>query len=165
MNKLTMKNRREPGNAPGKLAADEENSLNVANISGNQLGNASGFEGGSGSEVASFARNANVTTPTNTTEVGFGSARQSNPDGGGDNNTPEARVASNNVFGKQSSAAVARMKERNASKVMNNNSKFKNQKLNKITDKFAANNTVSKNKGYGNALSTNSAVTSKNKNA
>ena len=81
MNKFKINNNRQPGNSPGKLV-DEENSLNAANLSGNLLSNESGFDGGSPNEKASFARNANVTTPTNTTESGFGSARQGNPDGG-----------------------------------------------------------------------------------
>ena len=134
MNKFKMNNNRQPGNSPGKYV-DEENSLNVANLSGNQMNNDAGFTaGGPNAPGASFARNANVTTPTQTTETGFGQARQSNPDGGGDGGEASERGAVDIERGeKTASQKQTALSKRMALK----NRKFKSERINKISKNFS----------------------------
>jgi len=150
MNKFKMNNNRLPGNAPGKFV-DEENSLNVADLSGNQLTNESGFEGGSSTEMASFARNANVTTPTNTTEVGFGSARQSNPDGGGQESGQQGRQVT--TSGKTNLTASQKFARANKLKSLKSRFNFKNNKVSKIDKSFALDK--GNIKGASNAMKAN----------
>jgi len=156
MNKFKMNNNRQPGNSPGKFAVDEENSLNVANLSGNQLSNDAGFTaGGPNAPTASFARNANVTTPTQTTETGFGQARQSNPDGdnSGENNPAgrEGRTTTNTNRG--SLSETQKMARAGKLKKLKDRYNFKNQKLEKIENKFALDK--GNVKGHSNALASN----------
>lgn len=154
MNKFKINNNRQPGNSPGKLV-DEENSLNAANLSGNLLSNESGFDGGSPNEKASFARNANVTTPTNTTESGFGSARQGNPDGGDGGEGSQGRTL---TAGGQSTRATALQKLAAIKKLKrfggprDKKMSFKNNKLNVMNNTIALDKKMVKS--GGNSIST-----------
>jgi hypothetical protein len=164
MNKFKINNNRQPGNSPGKFV-DEENSLNVANLSGNQLGNESGFDGGSPSEKASFARNANVTTPTNPTESGFGQARQSNPDGGDEGGSEQRTLeagATTKANPMQKLAAIQKLKRFGGTKnnkmfagTKNDKMNFKNNTLNTMKNTLALDKKMVKSGGSSISTSAN----------
>ena len=158
MNKFKINNNRQPGNSPGKFAVDEENSLNVANLSGNQLSNESGFDGGSPTEKASFARNANVTTPTSTTESGFGQARQSNPDGGDEGGSEQRTLqggGSTRATALQKLQAIKKLKRFGGPKSRKSADSFKNNKLNAISNTLALDKKMVRSGGSSISTSAN----------
>tara|TARA_B100001094_G_C17965555_1_gene687680 strand:+ start:237 stop:761 length:525 start_codon:yes stop_codon:yes gene_type:complete len=136
MNKYKMKNNRQPGNAPGKFSLEDENTLNVANLTGNTLSNDAGFTaGGPNAPMASFARNANVTTPTQATATGFGNARLANPGGEGDGNS---EVSERKTVDVNRGSTTASQRQAALNKKMSlKNRVFKNQKLNTVNNKLS----------------------------
>lgn len=133
---MDLKNKRKPGNSPGHYNVDDENSLNVANLSGNKLSNNAGFDaGGANAPMASFARSGSITQPTNAAEVGFGTARASGTDtGAGGQSTARTASGGSNTA---SSARLAMQQNRFSSL-----KKRFDSKKQQISDKFSTSNTV-----------------------
>jgi hypothetical protein len=146
---MDLKNKREPGNSPGHYNVDDENSLSVANLSGNKLSNNAGFSSGDvNAPMASFARSGSVTQPTNAAEVGFGTARVSdaNTGVGGQSTARTASGGSANA----SSARLAMQQNRFSSL-----KKRFDSKKNQISDRFSTSNNIALNKNdkFGNSVS------------